>query len=127
MENIEDIEDIEDMKMQIFNDEVEKELLKMNYKIVNRGNMRSEGIDVKGYEGCNWWRLKYKFLDISIYYDPIDALGAVGVPYYETYDGDQTERYIHGDPDGSGQFLTDMKFLRDKHKLEVEQFPELFL
>ncbi len=113
--------------MVIFNDEVEKAIEKLGYKIIDRKNLRAEGIVVQGFEGCNWWHLIYKHLTISLYYDPIDALGSVGSPYYEALAYDETIRYIHGDPDGSFQFLDDLEFVRDKHKLEVEQFPEMFL
>ncbi len=59
----------------------------------------------KGIKRC-WIKSKYskKYLmyqlegkqydfDISLYHDKYDEFGSVGQPYYEIYDGDNTERF----------------------------------
>ena len=108
--------------MYLFSDEIESELQKIGYDVIDRGNDRvKDGV----YVGCNWWHLNYKFLKLSVYYDPSDALGVVGVPYYELYDGMEDYRYIADQDDL--EFLSDAKTHIINHKKSVEEEPELWL
>jgi len=57
----------------------------------------SEPILRDAMPSCTWWKISVGHFSMSIYYDPDDSLGYVGVPYYELYDGDETYRYLSSD------------------------------
>jgi hypothetical protein len=105
------------------NEYVEDEIKSMGYKLTDLGNNQS----LAEFKECNWWKLRYLFLKISVYYDPKDILGAVGVPYYEMFDGKDTIRYIAGDKIDEKTFLEDMKYMKKKHDLSLDTEPEIWL
>lgn len=70
-----------------------------------------------------YWRILYRYADWSIYFDIDDTLGVVGRPYFELWDGNDTERFY---ADKSG--LSDaVKELCKQHDKELIEFPERFL
>ncbi len=73
------------------------------------------------YPGALWWSFKYKFTEFSVYYDPADYFGSVGVPYYEFYDGDTLR---------SSNTIDIEKFIAnacEEHDRLIDSNPELFL
>ena len=106
--------------MTLHSKKLEKQIQDIGYCIKDIG---LGGRDPKYFGKCNWWRLTYKFLDYSIYYDPEDILGRVGVPYYEFYDNEETYRYIDNLP----KLLTRLKRNKIEHDKETKEYPERFL
>ena len=105
-------------------DEREIEILnKMGWEVEDRG---SDGRPPQ-FRDCNWWRLTYKHLEHSIYYDPSDILGVVGKPYFEYYDGDDTYRYLEYSKDEFIRFCKDLNRNQIQHEQDFIDFPERFL
>jgi len=109
--------------MKLMSEDVEQKIEQLGFTLEDIGNRRFEHEE---YKPCNWWRLKYLLLDLSIYYDPIDALGSVGVPYYELYDGKDTFRYIEND-NSYKDFVEFLNILMKDHQTELNEHPENFL
>ncbi len=110
-----------EVPLKLFNKETEDKLKAQGILIVDLGlASRPE----RFFAGCNWWVLEYKFLRLSTYYDPIDALGSVNEPYYEFYDGDETMRFLPNEEDDYIKYVFD---IIKKHSTELEKNPENFL
>jgi len=74
--------------------------------------------------GLKRWYILYKFLKLSLYYDPKDHLGFVGKPYYEIYGGKDTERFLEHDYASIKDFFEE--YFKN-HDEEIETNPEYFL
>lgn len=48
---------------------------------------------LKKFKNCKWWNIKYKFLNLSLYYDPDQVLGSFDGPYFEIYLNGETYRF----------------------------------
>ncbi len=101
--------------------EIENKIREIGIEIVDRKNDNR-----KEYRSCNWWHLNYKFMKMSIYYDPKDLLGYVGSPYYELYDGNETYRYLE-DSDDHIEFIDKLKEVIDLHDIDIDEHPENWL
>lgn len=106
----------------VFNELTEKKIEKLGYEIQNIGL----GGRPDFYQGCNWWVFNYRYLRLSIYFDPADIMGFVGRPYYELYDGEDTYRFIATDAEAQ-TLLDTLNSLKIKHNQQVQEFPEMFL
>ncbi len=107
--------------MRLMSTEIENEIREMGIEMVDRKND-----DRDEYRICNWWRLKYKYVKMSVYYDPADLLGYVGRPYYELYDGNETYRYLE-DSDDHTEFIGKLKEVIDLHNADIDEHPENWL
>ena len=110
--------------LKVFSDDFMKKLESYGFRIQDLGTKTINGAPL--YPDCNWWLIKYKFLELSLYYDPSDKLGIVGQPYYELYDGFETYRFL-SNPDQSSELLELLLQIKSKHDKEVQEFPEHFL
>ena len=81
-------------------------------------------IKTDGMPGLKRWHIMYRFLKLSLYYDPKDYLGSVGVPYYEVYDGRDAERFLEHDYEHIKDFFED--YFRN-HDEQIITNPEYFL
>ncbi len=108
--------------MHLMNEVVENEITLMGIELIDRKND-----DRTIYLDCNWWHLNYKFLKLSIYYDPSDSLGYVGKPYYELYDGNETFRYIADEVESEEEFLRDLNNMINAHDESIAKTPENWL
>lgn len=110
--------------LKVFSDEFMKELESYGFKVQDLGTKIINGTPL--YPDCNWWLIQYKFLELSLYYDPSDKLGSVGKPYYELYDGIETFRFL-SNPDQSDKLLGKLIQIKKEHDKEVQEYPERFL
>jgi len=104
--------------MKLFTDDIETQI-KEKWDIRDRGPREHDF-----FEGCNWWTLSYKLMSCSIYFDPSDCLGVVGQPYYEIYDGEDTERFLM---DGYKDLLDYLKEQTKAHDIDLIENPENWL
>jgi hypothetical protein len=127
-----------DPEIKLFNSDIESQLQSLGVKIENRGNIYAKAIS-NLYDKCNWWYLYYGHLKISVYYDPNDALGCVGQPYYETYldhskiilesyskidIGSDTERFLTSE---SHLFISAIYTEIEEYKIKLDTNPEFYL
>ena len=108
--------------MVLVSKDFENKIKELGYNIKDLG---SDGRPKELYDGCNWWRLGYKFLYYSIYYDPKNVIGFVGEPYWEFYDGEETYRYtVTNNFDSLIKLLEKLKLKQEK---DIKNTPEIFL
>ncbi len=109
--------------MELMNKHVIDSLKSLNCEIDTKTNDLSAN---KYFAGVHWWTITYKFMIISVYYDPSDIMGSVGVPYYESY-YKEANRYIANNEDNYDNFINDIKALITQHDIDVEIHPETWL
>jgi hypothetical protein len=88
------------------------------------------------YKSVRWFRIEYKELLLSIYYDGNDELGFVGAPYFEAYDLSDFKDYSSNFED-TERFLATKKGIKNLldflvnefkiHDLDLQNKPELFI
>ncbi len=108
--------------MIIFNEIVENNIKNLGFNIIDIGLGGRNG---SYFKDCNWWKLTYRLLNLSIYYDPSNVLGSVGQPYYELWDGDNTERAIT--EEHFEAIYEALQNARDKHDIDILKNPENFI
>lgn len=80
--------------------------------------------DEESYPGLKHYYVNYRFMSLSMYYDPSDFLGSVGKPYFEIYYKGDTFRFLKTERNNLEQFV--LKTTKE-HDKEVNTFPERFL